>query len=330
MESLTTLNVNEEITWGANIFSKETTKTNPFTIQNSGNTNVLEWAEAYKEQLNTLLLKEGAILLRGFDIGGAEKFNRLFSMISGDAMEYKNRTSPRDQVYNNVYTSTSHPKDQTIHMHTENSYANKFNRIIAFYSLVPAETGGETPIADERKLVQSLKPETVKKFREKGIQYVRNSMPGIGLSWKTIYQTNDKKEVEQILESFGHEYTWVDNDHLRVKWVLPAFQTHPVTGEEMWFNHMYFGSKSLYNPAILAYFDEENLPFVTYFGDGENISDEIIQEFKAFYKENSIVFTWQKDDFLLLDNMMFSHGRKPFEGNRTTLTAMGQPHPIKL
>ncbi len=329
MESLTKIKVEEEITWGTNIISKITTKTNPFTIQNNGDNNVLEWATAYKEQLNTLLLKEGAVLLRGFNIGSAEKFNELFSVISGDAMEYKNRTSPRDQVYNNVYTSTSHPKDQTIHMHTENSYANKFNRIIAFYSLVPAVSGGETPIADERKLLQSLKPETVKKFREKGIQYVRNSMPGIGLSWETIYQTNDKREVEQILESFGHEYTWVDNDHLRVKWVLPAFQPHPVTGEEMWFNHMYFGSKSLYNPAVLAYFDEENLPFVTYFGDGENIDEEIIQEFKTFYKENSIVFKWQKDDFLLLDNMMFSHGRKPFEGNRTTLTAMGQPYAIR-
>jgi hypothetical protein len=185
--------------------------------------------------------------------------------------------------------------------------------------------GGETPIADERKLLASLKKQTVEKFRQKGVQYVRNSMPGIGLSWQTIYQTVDKEEVANTLRTFGHDFTWVDDDHLRVKWSLPAFQTHPITGQEMWFNHMFFGNKAHYDPAVLQYFEEEDLPFVTYYGDGEEIEEDVINEFKSFYRDHSIVFKWQKDDFLLLDNMMFSHGRQPFEGNRTILTAMAQP-----
>src|SRR5690606_6772037 len=106
-------------------------------------------------------------------------------------------------------------------------------------------------------------------------------------------------------------------------------QKHPITGQEMWFNHMFFGHKSLYDPSILEYFEEENLPFVTYYGDGTEIEPEVIKEFEDFYQEHSIIFQWQKDDFLLLDNMMFSHGRRPFEGERTTLTAMGQPQILR-
>ena len=301
-------------------------KDQPLTVKayRSGMGN--EWISAHRDQLNELLLTYGAVLLRGFDIGGAGSFNRIFSEIFGAPMEYRNRTSPRKRVHDNVYTSTSHPKDQVIHMHTENSYSLTYNRIISFYCLVPPTVGGETPIADERKLLTHLKEETIQKFREKGGQYLRNSVPGIGLDWRTIYQTEDRTEVNQYLEKNDFEYTWLNDEHLRVRWTLPAVQDHPITGEEMWFNHLYFGFKAHYDPAILDYFDEEDLPFATYYGDGSDIEPSVAQEFKDFYQQHSMVFSWEQDDFLLLDNMMFSHGRNPFEGDRTILTAMAQPY----
>ncbi len=289
------------------------------------NTDCLAWGKKHKDAINNLLVQYGAVLLRGFEIGSAEKFNDLFSILVGQALEYKNRTSPRDQVFNNVYTSTSHPSDQVIHMHTENSYSKTSTRIISFFCLVPSPTGGQTPIADERELMAYLKESTRNKFRDKQIQYVRNVFPGIGLNLKSIYQTDDKEELSKIFRESGVEYTWLSDSHLRLKWVLPAFINHPVTNEEVWFNHMFFGHKSLYDPMVLELFDEEDLPFVTYYGDGTPIEDEVIDEFKEFYENNSIVFRWEKDDFLLLDNMMYSHGRKPYEGPRTILTAMAQP-----
>src|SRR5580658_1117459 len=117
----------------------------PLTIYAAADINCMEWAMTYKNKLNLLLLNHGAMLLRGFNIVGATAFNQLFSLICGDPIEYRNRTSPRDQVYNNIYTSTSHPKDQFIQMHTENSYSEVFNRIISFYCLTPPSEGGETP-----------------------------------------------------------------------------------------------------------------------------------------------------------------------------------------
>ena len=301
-------------------------KERPLTVEARHQGMSKEWIPAHRDQLNELLLTYGALLLRGFDIGSAESFNRIFSEISGAPMDYKNRTSPRERVYSNVYTSTSHPKDQMIHMHTENSYSFTFNRIISFYCLVPPTVGGETPIADERKILTHLKEETIQKFRKKGGQYLRNSLPGIGLDWRTIYQTEDRAEVNEYLEKNGIDYTWLNDEHLRVRWTLPAVQHHPITGEEMWFNHLYFGFKDHYDPAVLDYFGEENLPFATYYGDGSDIEASVVQEFKDFYEQHSMVFSWEQDDFLLLDNMMFSHGRNSFEGERTILTAMAQPY----
>ena len=325
METLLNQPVEPATDLGSQVTIETPSKVRPFTIHATPAVNCLEWAITYKNKLNQLLLDHGAMLLRGFKIDGPAGFDQLFSLICGDPIEYRNRTSPRDQVFNNIYTSTSHPKDQFIQMHTENSYSETYNRIIAFYCLTPASEGGETPIADERKLLKSLRQTTIQRFRDKKIKYMRNSMPGIGLDWKTIYQTTQKDTVSNYLDTAGIEYQWVDADHLRVKWVLPAFQNHPLTGEELWFNHMFFGHKCHYDPNVLEYFAEEDLPFVTYYGDGNEIEDSVIREFKEFYQEHSIVFKWEKDDFLLLDNMMFSHGRRPFKGNRTILTAMAQP-----
>ncbi len=301
------------------------TKDFPLTIVAKSKIDPMQWAAEYKEELNKCLSSYGAILIRNFDLEGADGFNKFFSVISGEPMKYENRTSPRKQVHNNVYTSTEHPKHQVIQMHTENSYSLVYNRIIAFFCETPPTEGGRTPIADERKLLEYLSEETINKFRTKKIKYLRNSVPGIGLDWRVIYQTDDKQQVNEYLEKNGFEYTWVNDEHLRVKWTLPAFQKHPITNEDLWFNHMFFGLKCHYDSLILEYFEEEDLPFATYYGDGSEIEESVIQEFKDFYEEHSILFDWKKNDFLLLDNMMFSHGRTPFDGERKILTAMGQP-----
>lgn len=284
-----------------------------------------EWSRKHKEEIIEALIQYGALLFKGFEVGGAQQFDDLFSGITDGAMEYKNPSSPRKKVFENVYTSTTYPKDLKINMHTESSYSKDYVRTIAFYCRQPAGKGGETPIADERKLLKHLSPSTLDKFREKKVMYVRNVMTGAGLDWKVIYQTEDKEVVNQLLQKNNVDYEWVSDDHLRLKWILPAFQIHPITEQELWFNHMYFYHKSQYNPEVLEFFEEEDLPFTSYYGDGSPIESSVIQEIRNFYEQHSIIFQWEKDDLLLLDNMMFSHGRNSYDGERSILAAMSHP-----
>ncbi|MEQ9008665.1 MAG: TauD/TfdA family dioxygenase, partial [Ekhidna sp.] len=264
----------------------------PFMISPKGGEDLVKWAINHQNLLFDLLIEHGAILFRGMKIGSASAFDELFSKLCGGSIEYINRTSPRDKVVNNVYTSTTYPKEHPIHMHTENSYSPEFNRIIGFFCLKPPMKGGETPIAEERLLLKELPAETVSKFRDKKILYVRNLVDGIGIDWQTAYQTSDRNEVNRRLESSNISYEWISEDHLRTKWVLPAVINHPITGEEVWFNHMYFYHKSLYDPSILEYFEDEDLPFSSYYGDGSKIEDEVINAIRQFYQRYSIVFKW--------------------------------------
>lgn len=283
------------------------------------------WLSENKLKIQELITRVGAVLFRGMKIEGPAGFNESFSKLYGEPMNYTNRTSPRNSVKGKIYTSTTHPKEQHIHLHTENSYSPIANRIISFFCETVPGKGGQTPIAPEWKLTSALTVQEILKFKELGILYERNVMEGVGLSWQETYQTSDKEELARKFEDLNIEYQWISEDHLKLRWVLPAFQEHPITQDAMWFNHMYFYHSSLYDPGIVQYFGEENLPFATYYGDGTRIENEVIDKVKRFYYQNTILFDWEKNDFLLLDNLQFAHGRKPFEGDRLILTAMAAP-----
>lgn len=287
------------------------------------------WISENKSKIQELITKVGAILFRGMKIEGPSGFNQAFSKLFGEPMSYTNRTSPRNSVKDRIYTSTTHPKDQPINLHTENSYSPVANRIISFFCETVPGKDGQTPIAPEWNLTSVLTDQEIQKFKEKGILYERNVIEGVGLSWQETYQTTDKLALEKKFEDLHINHKWLSDEHLKLNWVLPAFQDHPITQESMWFNHMYFYHSSLYDPGILEYFGEENLPFATYYGDGTSIEKEIIDKVKHFYDQHTILFDWEQSDFLLLDNLKYAHGRKPFEGDRLILTAMAEPFDLE-
>lgn len=284
-----------------------------------------DWIRQNKSTVEQKRQRFGGILFRGFAIPSVEAFQKAFSQVTAQPLHYTNRTSPRTLVNDHVYTSTDHPADQYIKMHTESSYAPAWPLSIGFFCFQPSVTGGETPIADVRQVYQKLKPATIETFRQKEVMYVRNMRKGIGLSWQEVYQTDDKAVVEAFLKKEGMSFEWITEDHLRVKWVRSAIRKHPTTGEWIWFNHAYFYHKISLDPTLLSMVAEADLPFTVYFGDGSVIEDQIIQEIEEAYAQSLIVFPWQKGDFLLLDNMLMAHGRNPFTGERKILVAMGDP-----
>jgi hypothetical protein len=70
------------------------------------------------------------------------------------------------------------------------------------------------------------------------------------------------------------------------------------------------------------YGDERRLPHSTYYADGGDIPAEVIDEIRAAYIAERVSFPWQKGDVLMLDNVLASHGRSSFRGERTVIAAM--------
>jgi alpha-ketoglutarate-dependent taurine dioxygenase len=280
--------------------------------------------------LEDLIHDVGGILFRGFDVGGVDGFQGFMLEASGELLPYTYRSSPRSKVAGDIYTSTEYPPDQRIPFHTEMSYTDNWPMRIGFMSVVVAETGGETPIADSRRVHDRI-PEAIRRqFEEKGVMYVRNYTPWMDLSWQTVFQTTSRSEVERFCLTAGIEAEWVDDDHLRTRQVCQGVAVHPVTGEKVWMNQAHLFHVSSLDAAmvevLLEEFGEESLPRNTYFGDGSPIEPEVFVPVRDAYEAEAIQFPWQQDDVLLLDNMLMAHGRSPFTGDRRVLVGMAHPY----
>jgi alpha-ketoglutarate-dependent taurine dioxygenase len=286
------------------------------------------WAAQQRDALEEKLLRHGALLFRGFPVRSVEQFDQVIASLSPGALEYMFRASPRTRVGGNIYTSTDYPADQMIFPHNEHSYSPRFPLRLFFYCHIPSETGGETPIGATRAVRARIRPEIEARFREQGVLYVRNYGDGFGLPWPTVFQTQDRAEVEAYCASVGIEVDWKQDNRLRTLQRGPAMVRHPRTGEEVWFNHATFFHISTLPPAIRdplqAEFDAMDLPTNTFYGDGSPIEPEVLEALRQAYLDSLVKFRWQQGDVLFIDNMLAVHGREPFTGKRAILTGMAE------
>jgi alpha-ketoglutarate-dependent taurine dioxygenase len=290
----------------------------------------IAWAETQREFIAHELDQHGALLLRNFDIRSVERFEQFIRVTSNGALPYNERTSPRSQVSGNIYTSTDYPATESIFLHNEQSYNVQFPLKIYFYCLEPATQGGETPIADTRKIFNAIDPDIRDRLAKQGYVYARNFGNGFGLSWQQSFQTTNKAEVEQYCAQHQITCTWLDDDRLRTTQARSAIAKHPRTGNTAWFNHATFFHVSTLNPAmrdfLLSEFAEEDLPNNTYYGDGSRIEPDVMDHLRQAYLREKVIFPWQQFDVLMVDNMLASHAREPFSGNRRVVTGMADPH----
>lgn len=290
-----------------------------------------DWAKENRTWLEHALHQAGAVLLRGFAVEDVDGFERFMLAASGTLLPYTYRSSPRTQVKGNVFTSTEYPADQRIPFHTEMSYTKSWPMKIGFLSVIVAKTGGETPIADSRRVYERIPAEIRERFERLGVMYVRNYTPWMDLPWQNVFQTDSQSAVLEYCRSAGIDAEWKSDDHLRTREICQGTALHPVTHEKVWMNqaHLFHASATMDEETIellVEEFGEDGLPRNSYFGDGSAISPDILNAIREAYDAEAVMFPWERDDVLLLDNMLMAHSRSPFTGERKVIVGMAEPH----
>jgi len=292
-------------------------------------TSAAQYMQRERPSHTEVLAQKGAILFRGFDLKDAEAFAEFGRDLITTWMPYRDRASKRSVVCGPILTSTDTPASYPIALHSESSFAYEWPRKILFFCRLPPGGGGRTPIADTRKIYADIDLEVRDKFERLGVMYYRNFYAGVGMNWREVFQIDDPGDLDRYCASAGIQTEWLDQEHLRTVQARSAVSNHPSTGEKLWFNHALalsqYSLDAKLRSTLLRQVGPEGVPHNTFFGDGSPISEAEYDVIRQAHARNTIWFDWAPGDVLLLDNMLMTHGREPYTGEREIYAALADP-----
>ncbi|XP_020099040.1 clavaminate synthase-like protein At3g21360 isoform X2 [Ananas comosus] len=256
------------------------------------------------------LLRNSAVLLRGFDVRDAEGFNDVVEALGWDDIRYVG-PAPRTHVYKRVWTANEGPLSEFIYYHHEMV-------LVILFCEVPPPEGGETPFVPSFRVTERMLeefPEIVEEMEEKGLRYTftavskndTSSMRGRG--WEDAFGTSDKLEAERRAKALGMEVEWLPNGGATtILGPRPLTRVFPKRkGRRMWFNTLVGMHGKAISSATMA--------------DGSEIPADVVKRCGEIIEDESIQFKWEKGDILFLDNLATLHGRRPSLPPRRVLVA---------
>ena len=292
-------------------------------------TALVEWARQNPASWRTRLHRHGALLFRGFGFNSPAAFEAFAHCFPPELLSYAGGASPRRKVHGNVYNSTEASPRLVISQHHEGAYLPEMPAVISFYCHQPALRGGATPLAPARKVTARIPADTLERFRTRRVTYVNRLHGGLGLgrSWQAQFETSDRTAVEQTLREGGYVFDWQADGTLVTRLVCDAVKRHPETGELLWIAQADHWHPSGLAPEVRAQMaqrmPESQFPFNAFYGDGGPLDEAELGLIREAIRLEKITFPWEQGDVLVCDNLLVSHGREAFEGERKVYVALG-------
>jgi alpha-ketoglutarate-dependent taurine dioxygenase len=281
-----------------------------------------------RSEIEAQVATVGGVLLRGFDVPSVASFRAFATAFGHPLLSYEFGSTPRTEVGGGIYTTTEYPAHQSIPLHNEQAYTRMWPMKAWFHCVTPAAEGGETPIADSRAIYRRM-PARIRDRFAPGIVYVRN-YGDFDVCWQKVFNSERRDDVEAFCRNAGIRWEWKANGDLRTIQLCQAVESHPVSGEMVWFNQAHLFHVSNLQVEVRESLEDllgvENLPRNAYFADGSPIPDEMLDQVRDVLEAETVSFPWQRGDVTMLDNMLVAHGRAPFEGPRNVIVAMAESH----
>lgn len=286
----------------------------------------LKWIKENKVDLHKLLIKHGALLLRGFPVSNSDAFERMLDNTDYENMPYIGGAAPRTQVTTSrIVTANESPASEKIPFHHEMAQVPTPPGYIFFYCDIPSPVGGATSILHSAEICDTffeINPQFANKVAEQGVRYIRvmpeitDTSSAIGRSWKDTFQVQTREEAEQVMREAGMYWEWQANGDCKTYTnVLPAIREDSEIGRKVFFNSLaavYTGwndSRNKGETAVLT-------------ANGDPLDAEAMAQLVNAMDEQCVNFKWEKGDVLWINNHTVLHARQPFEGDRRILASI--------
>jgi alpha-ketoglutarate-dependent taurine dioxygenase len=298
----------------------------PPHVQASPTRDPQSWVAEHRDRLRHLVLEHGSVRVRGLGLDDADEVGRVFRGLATQLIPESESFAPRRRLPDGVYSSTAWPARQQMCMHNELSHTLEPPGLMLFACLVAPAEGGATTLADSAAVLRALPDELVRRFEREGWLLTRSYNDEIGASALEAFGTDDHAAIERYCRSHAIELAWQPDGGLRTMQRRSAVVRHSVTGHRCWFNQIAFLNEWTLEREVRDFLVEEygadGLPFNTSFGNGDPISEDVVQLLNQTYEEHTTRETWQAGDLLLVDNVRTAHGREPYAGPREVLVGL--------
>lgn len=323
------------------------------------------WMKCNHVFVDEMMLRYGAVLFRGFDVETCADVETAVMSYQPNLSDKYRGTSPRKVMEGTeyVFSAAEVPVNYPISQHIEMSFLPAPPRQL-FFSCMKASTsaGGETALADFRKVYRDLPPALRQKFFQKKLRYHRTHKK-VGtyftydvadmLGWPQLFGTSDKDQVERICQEEGILMRWEGPNNDTFVSIIDSepFQLHPITKEPVWFNHtqvfhwtsfpveLFYAFLRTYEIRLLIHcifvsifcivkygILGQKMGLTAMFGDETPITAAEMHQVRRVIHKHMVFNRWQKGDILCIDNYSTSHGRQPtYDKGRKVVVSWADP-----
>ena len=299
----------------------------PLVYEAADDIDLPAWVRINREHLRGKLYQHGALLLRS---SARPDFTAVVNAFTDSLVDYKGGAAVRSRVDGDTYTASEYPEELEIRLHSEFCYSNDWPMILFFHCDIAPVHQGQTPLADNRRVLAEMPEDIRRRFADRDLTYMRGY--GYNRTWQRSYETGSRVEVERLCAAEGRRCEWTGDDQLRTYETRPAVARHPVTSEAVWFNYAHGFHISRMDDGIREALstsaddtDEQLWPNNVFWGDGSPIEAAVIDAANQVVHRNMVQFDWEAGDTLIVDNMLCAHGRRPYYGPRRILLKMAEP-----
>jgi alpha-ketoglutarate-dependent taurine dioxygenase len=287
------------------------------------------WAAEHGDALRAALAEHGVVLVRGLDLHDAADTTEVFRRLATTLMIEKEAFARRNVYADGIYSSATWPPNQPMCMHHELSYRLEVPALLLFACLEPPTSGGATAVSDSPAVLDALPKALTERFEREGWLLARSYNDEIGATLAEAFGTEDRSAIESYCRANAIDFAWQPDGELRTRQRRSAVVPHPATGKRCFFNQIAFLNEWTIAAEIREYlvdvYGAEGLPFNTMFGNGEPLTEEIVELINAVYEAHTMREPWQAGDLMLVDNIRTAHSREAYEGSREILVGMAEP-----
>lgn len=258
------------------------------------------------------LQHSGALLLRGF-ASTLEEFQQFSALLVEQFHRVGTRRAVDDEA-SDGHTSEVPVRNFNLFVHSEGHYRPVppppdlcfFNCVIP-----PAGGGGETLLADGVRFLELLPGPLRRRFEEQGVIYEALwDTP----RWQTEFRVESLAELDELMARNPQCSYQPQGEEIRVRCRMAAIQT-TLGGLRAFANGLLAHLPAITHPRWKnrnAYARPSNR---VYFGDGEEISGDVLNPLIDIQDELVVAHAWRQNDLLVLDNSRYMHGRRMTESD---------------